>query len=244
MIISENFTTLCRDSSIRFFWHGSGLLPVGTYIDSTDGFEIEPHCVINGGCIPRKMGAFSYSNSRIPLGARIGRYCSIGENVRLMGTKHPSHFLSSSPIFYNDLFPIRREYFDRSPTGEAFGICKWDEMPKPFTCGNDVWIGDDVLISHGVHIGTGAIIAARSVVTKNVPPYAIVAGSPACVKKYRFSERVIEALLSSQWWEWSPDLLSNIINNITENFEDQFSELTKGGTVEKILLPVVREHSV
>jgi carbonic anhydrase/acetyltransferase-like protein (isoleucine patch superfamily) len=68
--------------------------------------------------------------------------------------------------------------------------------------GHDVWVGVDALILSGVTIGNGAVIAARSVVTKDVPPYAIVAGSPARVVKYRFDEDTIAVLLAIAWWDW------------------------------------------
>ena len=69
--------------------------------------------------------------------------------------------------------------------------------------GDDVWIAHDVFIKRGVTIGTGAVIGARSIVTKDVPPYAIVAGSPAIIKKYRFDEKTIKRLLASKWWDYA-----------------------------------------
>lgn len=79
----------------------------------------------------------------------------------------------------------------------------FDDISAPVEVENDVWIGNDVLLSHGVKLGTGSIIAARSVVTCDVPPYAIVAGVPARVIRYRFEEPVIDRLLHSNWWQWS-----------------------------------------
>ncbi len=70
------------------------------------------------------------------------------------------------------------------------------------TIGEDVWIGDDVLLAHGITLGTGSVVAARSVVTRDVPPYAIVGGTPAKVIRYRFDEETVKNLLQSHWWRW------------------------------------------
>jgi virginiamycin A acetyltransferase len=76
---------------------------------------------------------------------------------------------------------------------------------KRITIGNDVWIGARAVILDGITIGDGAIVGACAVVTKDVPPYAVVAGVPARVIRYRFSEKKIRTLLELQWWEWSPE---------------------------------------
>jgi len=76
---------------------------------------------------------------------------------------------------------------------------------RPISIGNDVWIGASVIVLDGVKIGTGAIVAAGSVVRQDVAPYTVVAGVPATVKKTRFSEEQIESLLASHWWDWSDE---------------------------------------
>jgi virginiamycin A acetyltransferase len=77
------------------------------------------------------------------------------------------------------------------------------ESKGPITIGNDVWIGTQCVILSGSTIGDGAVIAANSVVTADIPPYAIAAGSTAKVLRYRFSDAIIERLLNLQWWHWS-----------------------------------------
>lgn len=84
---------------------------------------------------------------------------------------------------------------------------------------NDVWLGTNSTIMSGITIGNGAVVAAFSVVTKNVPPYAIVGGNPACIIRHRFAEEVVKRLLEIKWWDWPetyvrsliPDMLSNDI---------------------------------
>ena len=73
---------------------------------------------------------------------------------------------------------------------------------RPITIGNDVWIGARAMVMDGVEVGDGAIVAANAVVTKDVPPYAIVGGVPAKVIRYRFAPEKIEALQLLQWWSW------------------------------------------
>lgn len=82
--------------------------------------------------------------------------------------------------------------------------------------GNDVWIGYEAVIMAGVHIGDGAIIAARAVVTKDVPPYTIVGGTPAKEIRKRFDAEVIQQLLMLKWWDWSTDKIRNSLPYITE----------------------------
>ncbi len=75
----------------------------------------------------------------------------------------------------------------------------------PITIGNDVWIASHVVIGSGATIGDGAVIGANSVVLGTVPPYAIVAGSPAKLLRYRFEEHIVDRLISLKWWEWDDE---------------------------------------
>jgi virginiamycin A acetyltransferase len=118
----------------------------------------------------------------------IGSFCSIARNVIFQEFNHDFSQLTSYFIHTNIIKKNRD--FDIVSKG---GI----------TLGHDVWIGTHSVILSGANIGTGAVIAANSVVVGCVPPYAIVAGSPAKVIKYRFDEDVIDELLASKWWERS-----------------------------------------
>lgn len=138
---------------------------------------------------------------------KIGRYCSIGNNVQYIGFNHPNDCISTSPIFFENYYT------------EQYGYTVDDTSKyQTLDIGHDVWIGVNVTILAGCHkIGTGAIIGAGSVVTKDVPPYAIVAGNPAHIIRYRFDVETIEALLKSQWWKLEPkDLMKEFpqIHNI------------------------------
>lgn len=130
----------------------------------------------------------------------IGRFCSIASGARFImnGGNHATTWLTTYP------FPI-------------FGQ-GW-ELPEPpawpnkgdTVIGNDVWIGYRALIMPGVRIADGAIVATGAVVTKDVPPYAIVGGNPAAVLRYRFDPETIERLLSLRWWDWEPDRIARHI---------------------------------
>jgi acetyltransferase-like isoleucine patch superfamily enzyme len=123
--------------------------------------------------------------------AKIGGFSSIANDVFIGLGKHPIDNFSTSPLFYRKQNPFN--------IGFLFENIDFKEYEN-ITIGNDVWIGARAIILDGVIIETGAIIAANSVVTKNVPAYAIVGGSPAKIIKYRFSAEKIAKLLKSEWW--------------------------------------------
>lgn len=124
----------------------------------------------------------------------VGKYCSLARGVCLYSRNHPYWTASTSPLFYNAAF--------------ADGV-REDTVPYgKLTIGNDVWIGQYALILPSCRkIGNGAVIGAGAIVTKDVPPYAIVAGNPAKVLKYRFDPETIEKLEAIQWWDWDLDFI-------------------------------------
>ena len=146
-----------------------------------------------------KIGRHTYVSSARIANTEIGAFCSIGPDVNIGGLgAHPTRWISTHPAFYST----------RKQSGISFTkIDMFDEL-KPNKIGNDVWIGARALILDGVTIGDGAIVAAGAVVTKDVPPYAIVGGVPAKLIRTRFEPPVIEALLKWQWWNLSDDVLA------------------------------------
>lgn len=148
--------------------------------------------------------------------ANIGKFCSIARGVKIGVAGHPTNLVSTNSVFY----------LDNSLNDSFKNIVKYEPYKK-ITIGNDVWLGEESLVMGGVNIGDGAIIAAHAVVTKDVPPYAIVGGVPAKVVKYRFSPEVIDALMDLKWWEWSD-------NTIRENKSFFAIENLQLGDVEKI----------
>lgn len=128
---------------------------------------------------------------------RIGRFCSIGSNVHLICSDHPLGFISTHHVFYNST-----EHKESFNEGVHFEDCIIRNDGASLVIGNDVWIGDQVIIKGGVQIADGAVIGMGAVVTKDVPPFAIVAGNPAKIIRYRFEPSIIEQLLEIQWWNW------------------------------------------
>ena len=133
------------------------------------------------------------------LNAEIGSFCSIASNVKIGGVAHPVHFASTSPVFLSHKDSVKAKF------------AKHDYLPLTKTIiGNDVWIGEGAFVKAGVKIGTGAVVGMGAVVTKNVLPYAIVAGNPARTIGKRFPDEMIDLLLLSRWWERSADDLSEL----------------------------------
>lgn len=150
--------------------------------------------------ISSDVGFATYISSYSKLfNCKIGRYCSIGQKVQVVFGNHPtSGFVSTHPLFYSKATATGFSFVDKNRFEE---FTYTDKDKKYFVeVGNDVWVGYNVLIMAGVHIRDGAIIAAGAVVTKDVPPYAVVGGVPAKIIKYRYREEDINYLLKLQWW--------------------------------------------
>jgi virginiamycin A acetyltransferase len=137
---------------------------------------------------------------------RIGRYCAIatGATFVMNGGNHRTAGISTFPF---PIFEPWRGQWD----GEFDFPTRGDTV-----IGNDVWIGHDALVMPGVTVGDGAIIATRSVVTRDVPPYAIVGGNPAQVIRTRFDEQTIARLLGIAWWDWPPERVTEAIPLISQ----------------------------
>ena len=184
--------------------------------------RLEPFIELREGCYDiETIGAYSYMGGPGTIMrhiSSIGRFCSIAANVITGQVEHPTHMLSTHPVFYADWLKSKNqdapsfslEHQDaieqqRTLHKKTNAPLVLNELAQKFnkiTIGNDVWIGYGAFIRRGVSIGDGAIIASHAVVTKNVPPYAIVAGTPAKIVRYRFDEQLRERLLCLQWWKY------------------------------------------
>lgn len=178
-----------------------------------DVLHITEHSIIGkrvglyrGAWVPH-LGHYSYTHSEFAEPIVIGNYCSIAENVQVFGYDHPTDGLSTSPFTYSPDLPLfglgpqALGGFSRRPPHAA--------RPPP-VLGHDVWVGRAAILRTGITIGHGAVIGAGAVVTRDVPPYAVVAGNPARVLRYRFDDTTIEALLATRWWTHDFGLLGRI----------------------------------
>ena len=173
-------------------------------IDSGVAFNnhtiISPFCRINkGACInDTEIGSYSYiGNNSCLVACKIGKYCSIASGVGLLTATHPTRdFVSTSPVLHSVDKQCGTSFVSENLFDQHLSINNYSLI-----IGNDVWIGASALFIGGHSIGDGAIIAAGSVVTKDVPPYAIVGGNPARIIRYRFSPEDIDFLLSDKWWD-------------------------------------------
>ncbi len=187
------------------------------YIYENEGYNKED--IVYKGC---KIGRYTYGYEGLlkqyPLAEVIGRYCSINSTARIWNN-HPLDYVTTHPFLDYPQFYPQEKYEERKRLILKYG--KYHENVDfensqlrkngAVTIGNDVWIGASTIILPGVKIGDGAILAAGSVVTKDVYAYAIVGGVPAKLIKYRFDKDIIDRFMKIKWWDWS---IEEIENNI------------------------------
>lgn len=175
---------------------------------------------VYAGC---SVGRYTYGYKDLlkmfPAASSIGRYCSINETARVL-INHPMEAVTTHPFIDHPMFWDLKDYDKKQEIlarhGKYFDNCLCGTSPirnnPPIIIGNDVWIGANVCIMPGVHIGDGAVLAAGAVITKDVEPYAMVGGVPAKLIKYRFNEEQRRKLLEICWWNWDEE-------QIEENYE-------------------------
>ena len=149
----------------------------------------------------------------------IGKFCSIACGTKFL-FNCANHTLKSLSTY---TFPLFYEEWELEKSNITTA---WDNKGN-IVIGNDVWIGYEAVIMAGVHIGDGAIIAARAVVTKDVPPYTIVGGTPAKEIRKRFDAEVIQQLLILKWWDWSTDKIHQCLPYIAEGKLDELLAMKK-----------------
>jgi acetyltransferase-like isoleucine patch superfamily enzyme len=150
--------------------------------------------------ISSSVGKYSRVNPGcILFHTQVGNFTAIGRNTNIGLGQHPTNYISTQNIFY------KKNNLNNKWVSEI-------NFPRKITIiGNDVWVGINVIIMDGVKIGDGAVIGAGSIVTKDIPPYAIAVGVPAKVVKYRFTDEVIVELLRIKWWSFSDDQISKFV---------------------------------
>jgi phosphonate metabolism protein (transferase hexapeptide repeat family) len=172
------------------------------------------------------MGDYSYvvNDSQITY-TSIGKFCSIAAMTRINPGNHPTHRATQAHFTYraSAYFPGEdddAEFFD------------W-RRSHHVTFGHDVWIGHGAVILPGRNIGTGAVVAAGAIVTKDVPPYTIVAGNPARILRRRFSQAVADGLMDLAWWDWDHETLRLALPDFRRLPVEDFLSKYRGVTAPK-----------
>ncbi len=187
------------------------------YVNISTDAVFEPPCSIKWMAIENcvRLGAFSYAVSGYFSNVSIGRYTSIGEAAQIGRSNHALSWVSTSPFFYEQsrLFDVG-DRFAGAPELLAYRPelqpAEPPTAPAQIMIGNDVWIGHGAFVRPGVTIGDGAVIGACAVVTKDVPPYGVVAGNPATLLRLRLPASLIAACLELRWWRYAPWQLQGI----------------------------------
>lgn len=192
---------------LKIKWHNQLIFYFSSDVAYSSCFEGINKVGANS-CFIGYMGRCSYIDKQSHIIGKVGRYTSIASNCKSVTGVHPYTypFVSTCPMFYSTLKQNGKTYVSEN----KFVEFKYAKDNYPIIIGNDCWIGYGVTIIGGVTIGDGAVVLANAVVTKDVPPYAIVGGIPAKVIKYRFTDKDIQYLLALRWWDKSEDWIKKM----------------------------------
>ena len=171
-----------------------------------------------------KVGRHTYGTEYLtvhPFGSnaelQIGSFCSIAGNVKVfLGGNHRVDWVSTFPFG-----SIKKDIF------KPYADLEYNKSNGNVTIGNDVWIGHSATIMSGVTIGDGAVIGAEAVIAKDVSPYTVVVGNPAKVIRKRFSPEVIKELLRIKWWDWSDEVIAEIVPYLCSDNPEGIFEVAK-----------------
>lgn len=191
--VSSPIKRLCTYAKQKMHLHGQ--VRFNRSVQIADGSSFEgANSIGDGSYFDGRMGFGSYMCGDCRIEGNIGRFSSIAHGVRVLRGTHPfeAPFVTTSPVF----FSTRKQAMETFAKEQMF-----DEILPPVTIGNDCWIGERVSIVGGCSIGDGAVVLTGAVVTKDVPPYAVVGGVPAKILKYRYDEDTVNWLQNIRWWD-------------------------------------------
>ena len=185
-----------RDFYVKRFKHGVRVSRKASVI----GSKLAPFSHVGDYCFiyESTLGAYStVGRNSVLRNAVLGKFCSISWNATIGATPHDYNLISTHAFHYISSFGF---------------VCKDRRSNIETFLGHDVWVGANAVIMPGVKVGSGAVVGAGAIVTRNVPPYAIVVGCPARIVRYRFDSDIIESLMEIEWWDWD-------VKKIQENLD-------------------------
>jgi acetyltransferase-like isoleucine patch superfamily enzyme len=203
-----------------------GVIPFGRTLKFNNPVFLEPYATINQGAFC-SLGAFTYARSNLLQSFVAGRYCSIAPNCEILGIDHPLGNISTHIFTFREHFAERM----KGRFGAAAEPAPFEPDRGPVRLGHDVWIGQNVLMQRGITIGDGAVVAAGSVVTKDVPPFAIVGGTPARIIRYRFGDALIERIQRVAWWQYHASSFAGLDVASPGRFLDGVEEGASAGRI-------------
>ena len=215
---------------LRYPWRIRGGFRIGQTVAIPWEVRAEPYSTMPPGKFA-SIGAFSYVRStQVPADFQCGRYCSIAPNVEVTEHEHPLDRFTTHVCTYRQRYQqIIKADFGQAPTLHPF-----EALVAAPRIGHDVWIGSGTLLKRGITIGHGAVVGARSIVTRDVPPYAIVVGAPAKVIRYRFDDSIIERLLALEWWRFHQAQFSDLDPTDIESFISTVSSRANAGALKPV----------
>jgi phosphonate metabolism protein (transferase hexapeptide repeat family) len=167
------------------------------------------------------VGDYSYIERHVEaIYTTIGKFCAVAAGARLNALNHPMERISQHKITYRP-----NEYFVYAKVDKAF---REKRQNARVVIGHDVWIGHGAIVLPGISIGHGAVVAAGAVVTKNVEPYAVVAGVPAKRIKWRFEKLIRERIIALAWWDWEQERLMAAVTDMQAMTVEEFLEKYEG----------------
>jgi acetyltransferase-like isoleucine patch superfamily enzyme len=168
--------------------------------------------------LKKVLKKITFNMIEIDKNCTIGKHTYIGENGSITKSKVGNYSTIANNVFIGQ---GEHDYNQVALSGQLYNFDSYEKYTqKDCIIGNDVWIGVGVIVLRGVTIGDGSVIGANSVVTKDIPPYAIAVGSPARVIKYRFSEEKIRRLLEIKWWEHDIEEARVMVAKLEKEFKD------------------------
>lgn len=222
IVLTKKSLDWFESKNISFDNRFGSRLKEGDKVNFLDVLEVEPYVGFHMGNNLFEQGFMSYSNSNLPIDIKLGRYCSLAWGLHFISYNHPWKCLSTNIFSHNKITDLTvRTMRDFLPEGKSFNFVP-NPQKKQVIIENDVWIGQMVSLLAGIKIGTGSIVAANSVVTRDVEPYSIVGGNPAKVIKYRFPKETIDKLLEIKWWEYKYTDFYDLDISDPDNFINQF----------------------